>query len=263
MNNLMIFEGNTVEIFAWNGQILFNPYDVGKCLDIDDVTVRRHLQEFNQKQLIKLKNSDVQNMNFRKLNNAGENFLTERGLYKLILKSRKENAERFFDLVTNEVLPMVHKTNTYTIQNSSKETEDINTEVMQTLSIITKFLKINDISELIMAKKLCESYNVPTNFLPDYVQGGDRQTKSATELLKQIGSNISPVKFNQLLIKKGFLEERKRPSKSSKTGIKRYKALTEKGLKYGENLINSNNPKETQPYYYVDTFEELYKSLSM
>ena len=36
------------------------------------------------KQLVKLTNSKVHNMHFRKLNNAGEKFLTESGVYKLI-----------------------------------------------------------------------------------------------------------------------------------------------------------------------------------
>lgn len=34
MNELMIFEGNNVEVFNWNDKILFNPRDVGKCLEL-------------------------------------------------------------------------------------------------------------------------------------------------------------------------------------------------------------------------------------
>lgn len=113
MNNLMLFEDKEVEIFQFNNEILFNPYHVGRCLDIDDVTVRRHMQKMNDKQVIKLKNSDVQNMNIRKLNNAGENFLTEKGIYKLIFKSHKPEAERFQDWVTDEVLPTIRKTGGY------------------------------------------------------------------------------------------------------------------------------------------------------
>ncbi len=36
MNNLMIFEGHEVEIFELNGQVLFNPKHVGKCLELTD-----------------------------------------------------------------------------------------------------------------------------------------------------------------------------------------------------------------------------------
>lgn len=55
MNNIMLFEQHQVEILNLNGQALFNPYHVGKCLDIDDVTVRRHIQSMNKNQVVKLK----------------------------------------------------------------------------------------------------------------------------------------------------------------------------------------------------------------
>ena len=35
MQQVMIFEGHEVEVFEWNGQVLFNPYHVGTCLDIE------------------------------------------------------------------------------------------------------------------------------------------------------------------------------------------------------------------------------------
>lgn len=37
MNNLMVFEGNEVEVLELNGQALFNPYQVGEILEIADV----------------------------------------------------------------------------------------------------------------------------------------------------------------------------------------------------------------------------------
>lgn len=40
-----------------------------------------------------------------------------------------------------------------------------------------------------------------------------------------------------------------------------FKSVTEKGLKYGENQINPQNPKETQPLYYEDLFMELYQNV--
>lgn len=76
-------------------------------------TVKDHMSKMNKKQVIKLKNSDVGLTNFRRLNNAGENFLTERGVYKLVLKSRKPNAEAFSDWITDEVLPTIRKTGGY------------------------------------------------------------------------------------------------------------------------------------------------------
>ena len=86
-NNLMVFEGHNVEVFEWEDKVLFNPRNVGECLGINDVTVRRHLQEMNEKQIIKLTNSKIHDMHFRKLNNRGENFLTESGVLALVSKS--------------------------------------------------------------------------------------------------------------------------------------------------------------------------------
>ena len=108
---LMIFENNEVEVFEWNGKVLFNPKHVAECLDIADVN--SSIRAFNEKQVIKLKNSDMHNMHIRKLNNAGENFLTESGVYKLIFKSNKKEAEKFQDWVSDEVLPSIRKHGMY------------------------------------------------------------------------------------------------------------------------------------------------------
>lgn len=119
MENLMIFEGHDMEVFEFDGQVLFNPKHVAEILGIADV--KSSTRNFNSKQLIKVKNSDVHNMHFRKLNNAGENFLTESGVYKLIFRSHKPEAERFIDWVTDEVLPSIRKTGSYQKQLSPQE----------------------------------------------------------------------------------------------------------------------------------------------
>lgn len=113
MNELMIFEGNEVEAFEFKGEILFNPYHVGVCLELSESAVRNYLAKMNEKQAVVLKNSDVRDKDIRKLNNAGEKFLTESGVYKLVFKSRKPNAEKFTDWVTDEVLPTLRKTGSY------------------------------------------------------------------------------------------------------------------------------------------------------
>lgn len=111
MNNLMIFGEHEVEIFELDGQVLFNPYHVGECLGIADV--KSSIRNFNEKQIVKVTNSKVHNLHFRKLHNTGENFLTESGVYKLVFKSHKPNAEAFTDWITDEVLPTIRKTGGY------------------------------------------------------------------------------------------------------------------------------------------------------
>ncbi len=115
MNNLMIFEGHEVEVLEVEGKVLFNPKHVAECLEIADVN--SSIRNFNEKQVVKLTNSDVHNLHIRKLNNAGENFLTESGVYKLVFKSHKPNAEAFTDWIADEVLPSIRKHGMYAVDD--------------------------------------------------------------------------------------------------------------------------------------------------
>lgn len=258
MNELMIFENHTVEVFELNGLILFNPYHVGECLDIDNITVRRHIQNMNRKQVIKVTNSIVQNMNFRKLHNTGENFLTESGVYKLIFKSNKPKAEKFQDWVTDEVLPQIRKSGTYT----SNQMQIPFKEQVECIDIIANSLRANEASKILMYSTLYKDYNLPTNFLPQYELNGSKDMKSATELLKRFDLGMTVIAFNKLMKENGYLEERTRKSTVHINKIKKYNALTEKGLKYGENAVSAQCQREVQPLYYVDKFKELFDSLT-
>jgi hypothetical protein len=55
MNEMMVFEGNNVEVFEINGTVMFNPKHVGVCLGVEDATVRRHLAEMDSDEVVKLK----------------------------------------------------------------------------------------------------------------------------------------------------------------------------------------------------------------
>lgn len=147
MNNLMIFENKPVEVLGLNGQVLFNPYDCGECLELEKSSVRNYLSEMNERQAVLLKNSDVLNKDFRKLNNRGEKFLTESGVYKLIFKSKKKEAERFQDWVTDEVLPQIRKTGGYIPVNEEMSEAEI---MAKALLISQKTIEKKD--ELLKAK---------------------------------------------------------------------------------------------------------------
>lgn len=114
----MTFENKPVEVFEWNGQVLFNPYDCGDCLGLEKSSIRNYLAEMNEKQSIVLTNSKVLNTDIRKLANRGEKFLTESGVYKLIFKSKKKEAEKFQDWVTDDVLPSIRKHGAYMTENT-------------------------------------------------------------------------------------------------------------------------------------------------
>lgn len=102
-----------------------------------------------------------------------------------------------------------------------------------------------------LISKVAAPLGLPT---PDYTPSHGI-LKSATELLKEAGLSISAQAFNQRAIQKGILCDMKR--KSSKGRDKYFKSITESGLSYGENQVNPNNPKETQPLWYEEKFNEL------
>lgn len=122
-NEMMIFEGNEVEVLEVAGQVLFNPKHVADCLEIADVN--SSIRNFNEKQVVKVKNSDLHNLHIRKMNNAGENFLTESGVYKLVFKSHKPNAEKFTDWIADEVLPSIRKNGGYIANQESLSDEEL------------------------------------------------------------------------------------------------------------------------------------------
>lgn len=141
--------------------------------------------------------------------------------------------------------------------------EENNNSIAQGLYVV-KFIaddmRVSDSSRLFMYENYCKDVGIPTGFLPKYTDNGNREQCSATELLNRNRCEIKTAKFNQLMIAAGYMELRERTS--SKGEIKEYKALTEKGLKYGVNLISNKNQKECQPYYYADTFMELYNEVA-
>ena len=88
--------------------------------------------------------------------------------------------------------------------------------------------------------------SAPTSSMP---------TASLTVLLCEHDIGVSAVTANKMLARAGMLDEMTRPS--SKGAIKKFWSVTEAGQKYGKNVTSPSNPKETQPHWYRDTFNEL------
>ena len=191
-------------------------------------------------------------------------YRTDRGkeypCYKVTLKGCEFIANKLTGIkgteFTVKYINRFHDMEDYIKQDESKG-------LIEQSAFMVKFvaddMKVNDASRLLMYENLCRDFNIPTGFLPKYEYNGSRQMKALSVLLKENGCKVSAVKFNQKLIEHGYLEEKERPS--SKSGMKKFKALTEKGLKYGENAVNPHNQKEVQPLYYEDTFMQLYSEL--
>lgn len=105
MNDLQIFnneEFGEIRTAVINDEPMFCLIDICKALEIKNATdVAKRLDEDELTRL---------NLGSR----AGEtNFITESGLYAVILRSDKPNAKKFRKWVTSEVLPSIRKTGSY------------------------------------------------------------------------------------------------------------------------------------------------------
>ena len=125
---------------------------------------------------------------------------------------------------------------------------------------IADILNLNDSSKLQLLGNVLNNHNLPSNLLPTYTDSKGI-LKSATELLRKYNIQISTRKFNKIMIDKGLLREVERKSTKDNTKIKKFKNLV--NTEFGENQVNPNNPKETQPMYYEEKFEELLKELGI
>ena len=187
-------------------------------------------------------------------------YVTEEGFYDVVIRSDSPKAKPFRKWVTHEVLPSIRKTGQYNAnQTNASLTEQIKANLLLADWAI-KNLNINEASKITWAKKISDKFGLAAE-LPDAVNAGTEKPimHAATDLLKSHNVGISAQAFNKLAIKEGFLEEKTRAS--SKGTAKTFKAITPKGEAYGENQVSPNNPKETQPLWYEDKFEDLLAKL--
>lgn len=116
------------------------------------------------------------------------------------------------------------------------------------------------------ARYIAQKHGMDSHLIPDYVDDGQQAHHSATELLKSHNAGVNAAAFNKLLEAKGFVcqMERKSSSASARGGIKKYWAITDKGLDYGKNLAHkSSGGRETQPFWRDDKFAELMKAVGV
>ena len=117
MNNLQVFkfQQNYLDYAVLNNEPLFNLNNIANILNISNP--RTSIDVNDNDYVIKLDSSVVGLTYNRTLNNRGELFLTEAGLYKLIMTSKKKEAETFQKWVVKDVLPSIRKTGTYSMNS--------------------------------------------------------------------------------------------------------------------------------------------------
>lgn len=236
--------GKEVDVYGTFDEPLFLAKDVAEWIEHSDVsTMIRNVDE----------DEKVTNIVCTLGGNQNAWFLTEDGLYEVLMQSRKPIAKQFKKGV-KEILKTIRKTGSYPVANTLKDKAEA---VAVCVKCCKELLNLNDTSTLALLKDGMSPLGLPT---PNYVQSKG-VLKSAKELLRINNCGISSIAFNKLAVKAGLLEDKTRLS--SHNEIKHFKSITTKGSVYGENQVNPNNPKETQPLWYEDKFNKVIEIIGL
>ena len=105
LQNSLKYEGKRFEYLVYEDTLLFNLNCVGNILGI--ANPRTSIDTTDERYIRLLTNSDVSKTYYRKLNNKGELFLTEDGLFRIIINSRGRNVTAFQDWLRDKALPSI------------------------------------------------------------------------------------------------------------------------------------------------------------
>jgi prophage antirepressor-like protein len=125
-------------------------------------------------------------------------FVSESGLYTLIIRSRKPVAKPFQKWVTREVLPSIRKTGSYSLQKEEKS------KYAEIISETKEVLQLIDLMKDLSPKELFYLQKIMGEKSPTKLLGNSFQNSSflPTELGKMTGQ--SGAEINLILEKKGF-----------------------------------------------------------
>jgi len=190
----MIFEGQELEIltkedvnFEFKGTALFNGNQISSMLGYSEKSrpITKNVRE-DQKYLVK--NPNVLNRHFRKLNNTGETFITEHGVMKLIINSDMTEANEFEDKIWN-IVSQIQRTGKFdSTENNIMLIED-ETERNLTLTIYNlKQTLTNNPNDMLMQF----AYNSKVTDLTAYKQ---------SKMLALMQSQVDEIKADTELIK--------------------------------------------------------------
>lgn len=247
---LVLMPGDVTVPFK--GDFIICAKDVAAVLEYQGKTATSNVLKFcKEEHIYHITDSDLLNREVRKLNNAGEKFISNLSLNRVLGQSEQPKAIPFQDWLYEDMLPSIQRTGHYALPGAESELLQFKKEAYM-VEVAANVLRLPESGRL----KLLGDFNRQHGLLlplPGYAD--EPITESATELLKKHGVGIQTRAFNLLLLSRGVLEEKERPS--SKGGIKTYKSLTDKGLEYGKNIISPNSPRETAPHYFPNKFSEL------
>lgn len=255
MNNL-IFKNVIVEVFVLNGIPYFNPYHVGVCLGLSDSAVRMAIAKMTDKQVVKLTNSNVKDVDFRKLHNTGENFLTESGVYKLIFKSNKEQAEEFQNWVTDDVLPQIRQTGMYI---SEKDKLHLQLFSDDKLAVVRAHKELIELEKAPLIEQIEEQAPMVAFANAISLSSGSILVREMATILQQNGINIGEARLYQWLRDNGYVIKANRSdknmptAKAMKLGVLEIKEGT-RASSYGNKLTKTTVVTPKGQEYFLNKF---------
>lgn len=257
MNELKViskstFLGKEVDVYGTVENPLFLAKDVAEWIEHSNIT-----------DLVSMVDDDEKLTSTISKSGQGRSmwFLTEGGLYEVLMLSRKPIAKRFKKGV-KEILKSIRKTGSYSINQSPSLTEQVNVNLAFAEWNIKQF-NLNEASKINWSRKIGEKFGLVTDALPQSVNAGtDHPTlHSATELLRMHGVDMSAQKFNNLLDSKGIVKTATRPGKGGK--VHSWKVLQPEYDKYGQNVQDPKFQNQTQIKWYDKLFGELLDIVSI
>lgn len=235
------FMGQEVDVYGTAYEPLFRAKDVAGWLDIQNVSDMLKNIDEDEKGIVSIYTpGGVQSVWF----------LTEDGLYEVLMQSRKPIAKQFKKGV-KEILKTIRRTGEFKAQPQRSPSQPKLSDKIQAAKFLAKFLNLNDASKLQIAKTIADPLGLPT---PDYVMD-EKTVHAAKDLLVSHNVKMSSAEFNKILVSKGIVERMTRPGKGGKTHS--WVVIPEKFEKFGQNARNPHAQNQTQALWYDNKFSEL------
>ena len=249
MKDLMIFEGNEVEIILnEKGEPLFEIYSTGMALG--HIKYNGVGKAYPRKDRI---DKDIKNAEISTCVQAGHKYFTEEQLYDFMLETHTDKCKKFKKWITREVLPQIRKTGGY-LGNTKELSEE---EIMAKAFMIAQKTIENQ-------KKQLEEQK-PKVIFADAVASskGTILIRELAKILKQNGIDIGEKRLYKWLRDNGYLIKQKGSDYNTPT----QRAMNLKLFEVKETNINTSDgtiiiSKTTKvtgkgQIYFINKFKEV------
>lgn len=200
MNEITVFNNNgfgRVREININGEPWFVGKDIAEALGYENINkaVQMHVYD-EDKKVLDFKgfsqNGTTQNL-WSGNDFSNKTIINESGMYALIFGSKLESAKRFKHWVTDDVLPSIRKTGSYSI---NKNEHGVNSHLLEVINLQQK--EITDLTDKI--NDLTKNLSAPRESV---------QVSQIAYMLQNKGVNVGRNRLIKVLRDKGYLTKNK------------------------------------------------------